>query len=284
MLPHSSGRKLLTWLGQSHAEDAGSSPRVLLLAAHPDDETIGASVVLTRLSDAVVVFLTDGAPRDPKFRNAFVRESREFYACLRAEEATRALAVAGVSPDRLVFLGGIDQESIFQFPKLLELFLRVVLVTAPDAIVTHPYEGGHPDHDTAALMVQTAMRLMSRDGVARWARMEMTSYHARDGKRFTGEFLAMQETSAEDGITFHLSSEERAMKARMLGCYSSQRHVLSEFPLGPERLRVAPIYDFAKPPHEGCLWYECLGWPITGERWRQCTAETLNQYRQPTCH
>ena len=36
--------------------------RVLVLVAHPDDETIGCSGLLQRASSALVVFAVDGAP------------------------------------------------------------------------------------------------------------------------------------------------------------------------------------------------------------------------------
>src|SRR5581483_11218727 len=118
---------------------------------------------------------------------------------------------------------------------LLNSFLRVVREVAPDAIITHPYEGGHPDHDTAALMVQIISSLTNEDGDAPWARLEMTSYHARNRKRCSGEFLPGSAANQEDEMTLNFSPEERSRKARMLSCYSSQRHVLAGFSMEPER-------------------------------------------------
>jgi hypothetical protein len=36
---------------------------------------------------------------------------------------------------------------------------------------------------------------------------------------------------------------------------------------------MAPRYDFTRPPHRGQLYYETLGWPMTGERFRQLARE-----------
>ncbi|HET7442195.1 MAG TPA: PIG-L family deacetylase, partial [Terriglobales bacterium] len=64
-------------------------PRALFLAAHPDDETIGASAALRRLPGAIVVYVTDGAPHDPRFRSSFTG-SREDYVRARRCEAEAA--------------------------------------------------------------------------------------------------------------------------------------------------------------------------------------------------
>src|SRR6202030_2852822 len=82
--------------------------RVLVLAAHPDDETIGASLLLSRFPQSIVAFLTDGAPRDTSLWSAGVNGSREDYANTRREEALRALAFADVSPQNIFWLGGVD--------------------------------------------------------------------------------------------------------------------------------------------------------------------------------
>src|SRR5207302_8780727 len=100
----------------------------------------------------------------------------------------------------------------------------------------------------------------------------------------SGEFLPSNgDQNAIGEVLLQLSPEERARKARMLGCYVSQWHVVSEFPLEPERLRVAPVYDFTRPPHPGPLWYECLHWAMTGAKWREIAAAVLSRYGAATC-
>ena len=65
-------------------------PRVLVFVAHPDDETIGASSLMSRVADVSVIFLTDGAPRDPCFWSPDAKGAREDYAQMRWHEATAA--------------------------------------------------------------------------------------------------------------------------------------------------------------------------------------------------
>src|SRR5260370_41514592 len=43
-----------------------ASLRLMVLVAHPDEVTIGASVLLARFPDSIVIYATDGAPRDPR--------------------------------------------------------------------------------------------------------------------------------------------------------------------------------------------------------------------------
>jgi hypothetical protein len=72
-----------------------------------------------------------------------------------------------------------------------------------------------------------------------------------------------------------LSPSDRDRKARMMESYVSQRLVLENFSIDCEPLRLAPDYDFSQPPHPGKLWYECMGWPMTGARWRELATASL---------
>jgi hypothetical protein len=48
-----------------------------------------------------------------------------------------------------------------------------------------------------------------------------------------------------------------------------------------ERFRVAPQYDFTRPPHEGRLWYENFNWGTDGATWRKMASQTLNEILHP---
>jgi len=256
--------------------------RVLLLAAHPDDETIGASSVMNRVPDVSVVFLTDGAPRDPRFWSPDAKGTRADYANMRWHEAIAAMALVNVPAERILCLGGVDQDAINSVPVLVRRFVELLGQLQPDVVVTHPYEGGHPDHDTAALVVHLAAKAAVRGGHKPPAIVEMTSYHLRDSRCVTGEFLPANSISAPE-LVIELSPEEQAIKKKMIECHRSQRLVLEEFPLSAERFRLAPEYDFARPPHFGKLWYECLRWPLTGERWRELALQAVAQMGGAAC-
>jgi LmbE family N-acetylglucosaminyl deacetylase len=246
----------------------------LIVAAHPDDEVIGASTYLLRESNVGVVHVTDGAPRDRKFWPNGAPASRALYAEARALEAANALALA--APERLLVatFSIADQEAPYYLGPLARALDRAIGALAPRTIVCHAYEGGHPDHDATAFAVRAAIELVrARSGTAPDL-VEMTSYHLWNGVLRTGKFLP----TGEREEVRRLTTREQNMKARMLACFGTQTEVLRAFTsLGEERFRVAPAYDFTRPPHEGLLHYESLGWQMSGaefcERAKEASAE-----------
>jgi N-acetylglucosamine malate deacetylase 2 len=261
--------------GSGNESQPPKLPRLLVLAAHTDDETIGASAVIGRSEEAWVVYLTDSAPKKSKLRSRRLR--REEYAALREAEAQHALRLAGVPPDRILLLGATDQEAVFTLDALVAHFLLAVSRIRPEWIVTHAYEGGHPDHDSAAFVAAMALNLLEQQQAGSPRLLEMTSYFAENERRLSGSFRPEQ----DQGWPLWLTSEELSRKREMWACYSSQANVLREFPLEPERLRRAPAYDFLKPPHPGKLWYEQMGWPMTGTQWCRLARQAMERFSWP---
>ena len=254
------------------------SLRVAVLAAHPDDETIGASSLLARSHHPLVLYLTDGAPRDAKLWSPDFNGLREGYAVLRQEEARNALSHVGITENQIRYLGAVDQEAAFEAGNLVRRLAELLSEHRPDVLIAHPYEGGHPDHDTAALVARGASAILG-DGNAP-VLVEMTSYHAGDGLCVTGEFL---QEDAPGEICLQLTTADRDQKRKMLDAFASQHMVLKAFDTREERWRKAPEYDFSQPPHAGKLWYECMGWPMTGEHWRALAAETIAAIQECAC-
>jgi LmbE family N-acetylglucosaminyl deacetylase len=251
---------------------------VLILAAHPDDETIGASLLLSRFLQSSVAFLTDGAPRDTNLWSAGIIGPREDYANTRRKEALRALAFADVSAQNVFWLGGVDQEAAFEICRLAEHFSKLMAEVCPAVVVTHAYEGGHPDHDSAAVVARMALSLL--DNQNKPLLLEMTSYHAHEGRCIMGEFLHPGSTPE---VCFELSHNDQERKRKMMDAHASQRLVLENFPIDQERLRIAPEYNFSEPPHEGKLWYECMSWPMTGSQWRELATAAINEIQEHSC-
>ena len=123
--------------------------RVLLIAAHPDDEVIGAGIQMTRWNPEQVTFIhvTDGSPLDPKHAQAAGFDTREEYATERRSELGRALKLAGMGEARCLELGYVDQQAHLHLVELVERLAELIAEIRPSVIYAHPYEGGHPDHD-----------------------------------------------------------------------------------------------------------------------------------------
>jgi LmbE family N-acetylglucosaminyl deacetylase len=232
-----------------------------IFAAHPDDETAGAASLLLSGRRAAVVHLTDGAPRDPRLRPALPGD-REACAQVRRAEALAALAEAGLGPGDVVPLGGVDQEAAASLAPLSRALADWLARAHPRVVVTHPVEGGHPDHDAAAVIARAARALARRAGARGPPLVEMTSYHLRDGGIASGVFL-------EGGrqVVRPLAPEEQAAKRRMLERYASQRDVLAPVGVEAERFRWARPLSITVRPHPAPLLYEVMGWS-TFERFR----------------
>lgn len=246
---------------------------VLFVFAHPADETVGLGGILDRFCEPWFACLSDGAPDDPAPARAAGCATPIDYARLRRRELAIALALAGHDSDRLIALGFTDQElahSLEGITQAVEVLLQRV---QPDYVITHPYEGGHPDHDATAFAVHTAVA--AHDGHGSTPRiLEMTGYHGRGGRRIWGEFLP---DAASEELAMELSAHQRAQKRRLLSVHRSQAASLGEVPVERELLRVAPRYDFSHPPHEGPLLYETSAAPITGEQWRHAASLALER-------
>lgn len=232
--------------------------RVALAVAHPDDEALWAGALLGRLDDGLLIHLTDGAPADgaDAYRLGFA--SRAAYAATRAAELDAALAALGYQGARKGY-GLCDQEVVFSLEALVER-LTADLASAA-VVVTHPYEGGHPDHDAAALAVR---RAADRVGVAV---VEFACYHKRDGNRVFGAFWP---GSTEYNRALSPSDSTRIDMA--LRAHASQAHVFGDWRPSHEQWRPAPAYNFAAPPPPDAALYDDYGWTITTGRWREIVA------------
>lgn len=242
------------------------------MAAHPDDEVIGAGAHLGCWKRVRFVHITDGAPRKPAdaLRAGYGR--REEYARARRQELLSALALAGFGPAHTECLGIVDQEAsvalVWLANRLRDLFREL----QPELILTHPYEGGHPDHDATAFAVDAARQLLEREKATVPSIIEMSSYHNRAGQLVSGEFLTFP---ACDAVKCLLTVPQRLFKRRLFECFPSQREVLRYFPLECETFRIPPVYDFTQPPHPGKLYYELFDWGMNGSRWRQLAHEAI---------
>ena len=232
--------------------------RTLVLVAHPDDEAAGCGVLLQRMRDPIVIFATDGAPRNDYFWHQF--GSRQAYAETRRGEARDALGIIGVRQFEFLAVPNtgeqfVDQELYLAIPDALRALESVLDRHRPEALLTLAYEGGHPDHDTCNFLASLIARRR------RLLVFEMALYHrSADGLSVHLEF----HSPSDSEITVEPTPEELERKHRMLAAYESQHLSPQFFTTDVERFRPLATYDYMRPPHPGKLNYEVWQWPMTG--------------------
>lgn len=243
---------------------------VALVVAHPDDETLGVGARMACLRQWILIHLTDGAPKVAGDHGTS-DSARRAVAAQRMHETDAALDVLGARPQRRIAYGHPDQESIHHLPDIVAALRRDLDGAA--FVLTHAYENGHPDHDTAALAVHLACAspLTRR---RRASVIEFPSYHlGKSGARF-GAFW--RDAARREWIAT-LDVHERARKAKAFECFASQRDMLRNFPLDAERFRRAPDYDFSAPAPPPAAWYDARDWPIDSRAWLHIARQTLLQ-------
>jgi N-acetylglucosamine malate deacetylase 2 len=245
-------------------DNGGEAPlRVLLVVAHPDDDIVGCGARLWRLGPSTrVAFVTDGAPHNPRFHLEAGFASRDEYAAARRNEARSALGLVGVPEAHIHELGIADQSAASMLAPLARRIAELVERLTPEAVLTHAYEGGHPDHDAVAFGVHAAERLARVRAAEFPTLLEFASYHEWAGKIATHAFLPNESSPP---IFLQLTAQERLLKRRLFDCHASQHAVLEQFTLDQEGFRIAPAYDFSAPPAPS-IFYEQFDWGMQAER------------------
>ena len=241
--------------------------RIALVVAHADDETLAAGAHLKYWPNLTIIHVTDGSPRDGADARREGFSSRDEYAKARREELGCAISEGEAEHARLVEIGVPDQEAIANIGEVIERLQEALAGT--EVVVTHPYEGGHPDHDACALACQAAL---PHHG-ALW---EFAGYHLRNGTIESGEFLGADGAEMRAHLFFeNLAGEDLRRKEKMLRCFRTQLGTLSQFRWNIESFRRAPEVDFTQPPHPGVLLYETWGFAMNGQCWREYACEAL---------
>ncbi|HVN01953.1 MAG TPA: PIG-L family deacetylase [Caulobacteraceae bacterium] len=237
---------------------------VAIVTAHPDDEMVAFGVVMRRLKGVRVVLATDGSPRDMITQRHLGFPTVEAYRDARHAELLSSLALAGVPASALIRLEIPDKEAAHNLAVLADKLRAVFAETGIRAVLTHAYEGGHPDHDAVAAAVALATRGSAIEVV------ESPFYRSRDGRYSVQSFVPFEGIPI---VETRLTPEEAAHKRAMVACYPSQTELLNGFRPRVERFRHPPTYDFTQPPNGGDVEFERHFFP-----WRDWAKATAHAF------
>jgi LmbE family N-acetylglucosaminyl deacetylase len=139
------------WLPDLDAQDLptldlGACPGLVIVAPHPDDETLGLGAMAAQLVasgvDVQVVSVSDGDAAVP----GAPRSERDLLACTRRGELLEATAVLGVDPPRP--LGLPDGQLTEHEDRLTDSLTGILDGVAPGSWCAATWRGdGHPDHE-----------------------------------------------------------------------------------------------------------------------------------------
>lgn len=251
--------------------DLNSDIKCAVIVAHPGDEIVGAGCLISKLADVSVVHITDGA-RDLSQATAAGFDDLAAYTEARKQECLIALGLAHVPQDRVVEFSIPDSSACNCLSDLAKRIAHFLQESGVDIVITHPYEGGHPDHDATAFATHAALQLVQRNGFKPPSLFEMALHPGKDEISKLPEFLP-----GAGGETTTLVLDERAtkLKRQMFECLESQRRSIQASPVGWEKFRPPPAYDFSVPPHEGRLHYENFDWAPSSNEWQLSARKAL---------
>lgn len=218
--------------------------RLLVLVAHPDDETIGCGGLLQRATASLVVFAVDGAPPHYGFERKF--GSLRKYSEMRFGEASRALnLIPHCSLRRLSRQDGsyfVDQHLFLDLREAFVSLVQIAKEFSADVIISHAYEGGHIDHDACSFLAMRAAQELALN------HLEFPLYwKSGRGRDIFQEFR----DNCEGEFALKLSGQEIAVKCRMRAEYRTQGELLRVFATETERFRPVRFENYAQ-----CRWQD----------------------------
>lgn len=209
-------------LGRWTPEPPCPSPRVLVVAPHPDDEVLGLGTTMRWLTglriSVTVVACTDGEASH-RWSTAIAPES---LRARRAEERAAAFRALGIDPK--VRRLGLPDGDLAEHRATLQEELEA-LASAGTTIVVPWEHDGHPDHRAAWAAGAGAAQ---RRGAALW-RVPIWGKVRRD-RPLSGRVARLQ-----------LSREAEAVKAAAVAAFTSQISPVGPGPLDGPVLHPAEL-------------------------------------------
>jgi LmbE family N-acetylglucosaminyl deacetylase len=223
--------------------------RILILAPHPDDEVVACATAILRAraagAEIFALYLTHGCiAKDAMW--PWARKNYDAVVARRRAEAEKAAALLGITP---VSWSACPARHIrFAMHEVHAEIAACIAHYGIDQIWAPAYEGGNTDHD--------AVNALASSFVPHISVLEFAEYNFCDGKARSQDFPAPRGGE----VTIKLSLAEQQKKRMALAAYASEAGNLGYVHTKQEIFRPLAAYDYARPPHEGTLWYARFQW------------------------
>ena len=206
--------------------------KVLVIAAHQDDETIGCGGTIKKWAscgcEIVVVFVTDGATgidQTEKYGENIVEQ--------RKEESQIVKNILGISD--IIYMG-YKCQNIINDQKTFHRFISLIRSYRPDIILTHCSKDKHRDHRVVSEIVKEAS----------WKAQE--NIHKNLGNvHFVRDVWGFEITDLHSEVDFVVDisdfyeDKEKAMKT-----YMSQRNIVKDIDRYINGLAIVRGYEIGK--------------------------------------
>lgn len=210
-----------------------ASRSALVVAPHPDDETVGVGALIARKRAAGtavdVVVVTDGRHGQS---SRYVSPAE--LAALREAETIAACAMLGVEAERLHFLRFEEGTLWRALDTVAAALAKLIAAVDPDEVLVTSHLDWHPDHRAANAATRAAVTSSGREPllwaypVSLWGEgplqtppWEGAAHHLRGAVRDVGRVLALPRPTAVAAERFEF------LKRAALDCYASRRHNLT---------------------------------------------------------
>ncbi len=205
-----------------------SAPGLLVVMAHPDDESMGCGgLVLRHTRAGIPVSLICATRGEAGWTGKPIGSKKEDLAQIRTgelEAAAAALAIGGIEvwdyPDGSVTK--CDQQEITQriWEQISKLRPKAVVGWGPDGAY------GHPDHIALGACTDLAVNSMTegdRPALYHLAVDQQTADFYREALRLAGDDHGLHLVVNDHAdVVFDLDSDEVMMKLRAIDCHRSQ--------------------------------------------------------------
>ena len=216
---------------------------ILFIVPHPDDEVVGASIIIKRIlkqKNLFVFFLTNGIIS----KNQQWFWERQGYENKVKKRNKEMKSVIGQMSFKNFYLQNIPTRSLKNnIEKTYKKIIKIGELHKIDTIFCPTYEGGHQDHDIANFICS---RLKEYFDI-----YEFAEYNFFQNKINSNRFIKPHKKD----IIIQLTDEEKKFKRKMLNIYLSESKNLNYISLKHESYRKLTNYNYLKPPHKGTLFY-----------------------------